>query len=91
MLLIVKECHKRPSAECYVRIRCRAPQQLMDRASSHDPIFSSLPERDRGFESGSLQRGVRERHPELGELLLDPAEAEQTRGAIAISVSMSAS
>ena len=32
-----------------------------------------------------------EQHPELGELLLDPAEAEQTRGAIAISVSMSAS
>ena len=26
--------------------------------------------------------GLMERHPELGELLLDPAEAEQTRGAI---------
>jgi PAS domain S-box-containing protein len=35
---------------------------------------------DLAYEADML--GVMERHPELGELLLDPAEAEQTRGAV---------
>ena len=44
------------------------------RTIGRKPIVTSTYEAD--------MLGLIERHPELGELLLDPAEAEQTRGAI---------